>query len=412
MERRRRVLLALALVLAVAVAGALTVALVPSGPSLSPTWVSAPPAGAGGNHHQPAVGSVDGRTYVFAPISGTQVGPTCRLAALDADTGEVVWRHQVPPENCTVHAVADPSFTERNGRPALLITTTQNALFDLDPTSGDVRDRYDLDSYGYTPPMTVDLTPDDGEELLVVDARGTVQVIGADGRVVWREALGAYVWGTPAVGDLSGGGDPQVALGTSDGRLVVLDATGATVRQVDRPFESAITWLTSGQLDDDPARELVAATAGGQVVAVDGATGAVEWRRSFGSFAAVGAVGDGQGDGSTEVYAAAADGVVRALDGETGETEWERTVASSEVQMMPPPAFGDITGDGTEELVVASNDGRVAALDPASGRVLADYDRDGEIFVAPTLAAVDDDRGLEVVVIYVDGTVVRLDYEA
>lgn len=412
MDRRHQVLLALGVAVGLAAAGALAVTMVPSGPTLAETWASDPPDGAGGNHHAPAVGTVDGQPLVFAPLSGTHVGPACRLVALDAASGEAVWRHQVPPANCTVHAVADPTVAEWDGRQSVLVATTQNAVFDLDPTTGDERVRYELPAYGYSPPQVVDLVSGDGQELLIADARGTVQLIAANGTVVWRESFGAFVWTTPVVADVSGGGERQIALGTSDGRLLVLDRSGGTVREVAEPFDGSITWLTSGQLDDDPAVELVAATSSGQVVAVDGATGAVEWTRSFDRFAAVDAVGDGNGDGTSEVYATAADGVVRALDGATGETEWERTVATTDVQMMPPPAFGDVTGDGSEDLLVASNDGRMVAVNPASGSVLAEYTREGSVFETPVLADVDDDRGHEVFVIYADGTVVRLDYEA
>lgn len=411
MERRRAVLLGLGIAVLVAAVGAASVVLVPGGPTLAETWVSDPPEGAGGNHHGPAVGTVDGQPLVFAPISGTKTGPACRLVALDAADGGAVWRHQVPPEDCTVHAVADPTVAEWDGRQSVLVATTENAVFDLDPASGDVRERYALGSYGYTPPRVVDLSDDSGPELLIADARGTVQLIAANGSVVWSESFGAYVWATPVVADVSGGGGRQVAIGTSDGRLLVLDRTGGTVREIAAPFNGSITWMASGQLDDDPALELVAATSSGQVVAVDGATGAVQWRQAFDRFASVAAVADGTGDGSNEVYVAAADGIVRGLDGETGRVEWERTVATTDVQMMPPPVVGDVTGDGSEDLVVASNDGRVVALEPASGSVLAEYTREGTVFQKPTLADVDDDRALEVVVLYADGAVVRLDYQ-
>jgi outer membrane protein assembly factor BamB len=318
----------------------------------------------------------------------------------------------VPPANCTIHAVGDPTVAEWNGRQAVLVATTENALFDLDPVTGDVRDRYELSSYGYTSPQVVDLVSGGDDELLIVDARGTVQVIGTNGSVVWRQALGAYVWAHPIVWERADDGATRLALGTSDGRLFVWAADGSPVRAIEAPFDGAITWTTSGQLDDDPAPELVAATTKGQVVAVDGATGTVEWTRSFGSFAAVRAIGDAEADGANEVYATAADGVVRSLEGDTGRTLWEREVATTDVQMMPPPILGDVTGDAVEELVVASNDGRVFALDPAAGTLIADYDRDEAVFETPTLGDVDGDDQLEVFVIYASGHVVRLDFEA
>lgn len=412
MERRNAVLAGLGLALAVAASSALAVVLVPGGPSLETTWVHEPPAGATGNHHGPAVATVDGRPVVFAPLSGEQGSRACRLVALEGSTGEAVWRHGVPPADCTVHAVADPTVATWDGRQAVLVATTQRAVFDLDPASGDVRHRIDLPSYGYAPPLVADLAAPDGEELVVVDAGGTVTVVGADGTVVWRRGLDAHVWTTPVVGDLAGDGEPRLAFGTEDGRLLVLRGDGTTALEVAASLDGSVTWLAHGPLDDDAAVELVAATAGGDVVAVDAATGEVQWRRSFVTFAAVGPVTDGDGDGTPEVYVAAADGAVRALDGAAGQVEWTVQVADDEVQMMPPPALGDVTGDGLGDLVVASNDGRVVALDAATGATLADAPAEGRHFERPTLANLDGDAALEVVVIRASGRVVRYDYDA
>lgn len=412
MERRSAVLLGLGLVLAAAVAGALAVTFVPSGPTLVETWVHTPPEGAAGNHHGVAVAEVDGRPLVFAPISGEQVGPACRLVALEGATGEPVWRHRVPPGNCTVHAVADPTVADWDGRPSVLVATTERALFALDPATGAIRHRYGLPSYGYAPPLVSDLAPSPGEELVIVDARGTVQVLAADGTGVWQRSMGAYVWTTPVVGDLAADGEPRLAVGTSDGRLLVLRSDGSTALEVGDPFAGSVTWLTAAQLDEDRAIELVVATARGEVVALDAATGAVQWRNSFAEFAAVAATSDGDGDGTVEVYVTADDGAIRALDGSTGHEEWAVGVAESPVQMFAPPALGDVTGDGIDDLVVASNDGRVVALDPATGAALADARRDGRIFESPTLADLDDDGTEEVIVIYASGHVVRFDYAA
>lgn len=411
MERRTQVLLGLAVAIGVAASGALAVALIPGEPTFEATWVSEPPAEAGGNHHGPAVGTVDGETLVYAPISGQAGGPACGLVALDAENGESVWRHDVPPADCTVHAVADPTVTDWRGEPAVLVATTENAVFDLDPSSGAVRTQYDLSTYGYSPPQVVDLVPGGDPELVIADAKGTVLVLESNGSVAWQESFGGSVWATPVVAAVSGGGAPQVVIGTSEGRVVVLDRHGGIVRDIEDPIDGAVTWMTHGQLDDDPALEIVVGTTRGQVVALDGATGAVEWTESFDSFTAVRAVGDADGDGANEVFVTAADGVVRALDGETGQLNWEREVAASDVQMMPPPVLADVTGDGVAELVVASNDGRVVALEAASGTIVASYQRDRAIFEAPTFADVDDDRRQELFVIYDDGAVVRLDFE-
>ncbi|MFB6352949.1 MAG: PQQ-binding-like beta-propeller repeat protein [Halobacteriales archaeon] len=410
MERRARVLLGLGLLLAVAVAGALAVALLPAEPTLTTTWVADGPSDGGPVQHPPAVGAAGEGTLVFAALGGGDGGSTCQLRALDAAAGTPVWRYRVPPANCSARGVGAPAIATWRGRPTVFVATAERALLALDPASGEVRGRYPLAAAGDAPPVVADLSSGGGAEVLVVDAAGTVHVFAPNGSAVWRTPLRAPVRARPVVGDLSGGGGPQIAVGTGDGRLVVLDRTGSPVRRVEDPLDGAVGWLTSGQLDADPALELVAATAGGQVVAIDGATGAVEWERSFAGPAAVRAVGDADGDGRPEVFAVAGVGTVRSLAGDTGRTVWERTVTPAGGVL--PPVLGDVTGDGVAELVVATHNGRIVALEAGSGTRLATDERAGSVRAPPTLADVDGDARLEGFVGFVDGAVVRLDYEA
>lgn len=413
MEQRTRVLLGLGFLLAVAVTGALGVTLLSGEPSLGATWVRTPPDSADDNRHAPAIGTVDGQSLVYASLNGPGQGSPCQLETLAADTGEFVWRYRVPARNCSGGAVGEPTVAVWNGRPSAFVATAEHALLDLHPTTGAVRARYPLSAPGHTPPVVADLAPGDGDELVVADTSGTVHVFSPEESPVWRARLGSSVRARPVIGNLSGGGEPQVAVGTIDGRLVVLDRNGSPVRRIDAPFDGAITRLTSGELDGDPAMELVVSTVGGQVVVLDGATGAVEWARSFAPAAAVRAIGDADGDGRPEVFATTADGVVRSLSADTGRTVWEREVPPGEGGAIPPsPVYGDVTGDGVGELVVATNGGHVVVLEAASGTRIADHDRGGAIRGRPTLAEVDSDRRLELFVTYAGGVVVRLDYQA
>lgn len=171
----------------------------------------------------------------------------------------------------------------------------------------------------------------------------------------------------------------------------------------------AVTWSTVASLDGGPP-SVVVGTADGRVVALDGASGDRRWERQFEGFAAVHAVGDGDGDGTAEVYATASDGVVRALSADDGAVAWATNVTDRPVQMMPPPSLGDLDGDNPPELVVAGNRGTVSVLSPDDGAVLATYDRDVRVYARPTLADLDGDDRPEIVVMYGDGRVAALDY--
>lgn len=399
---------------ALAVAIVLGLGLV-GGPSddltLETRWVSDTGRDVNANHHAVAVGEIDNETMVYAPVSGRRDTEQCGLYAFYAN-GSRAWSYPVPPENCTIHSVADATTADYDddGEIEVLTATTEQAVHAFDGRTGAAKLRYNLTSYGYTRPVIADLTGDGQREIIVVDAFGTVSVIRPDGTTIWEKQLETYTWGQPAVADFDGDGDRELAVGIGgEGSLVLFEADGSVAWTRTEGIEGGVTWMNTGQADDDQPVEIVVATPAGSVLTIDGASGEQEWRRDFEAFAAVHAFGDGDGDGTPEVYATARDGILRAIDASTGDIEWTTTLTTERVQMMPPPTFGDVDGDGAPELVTASNDGSVSVVDPRSGEIRGQYERDAAIFTHPTTADLDGDGDDEILVIYGDGRVVVLD---
>jgi outer membrane protein assembly factor BamB len=382
-----------------------------SGGSLSVRWVSNTETAILGNHHAPAAGRIAGTGIVFAPISGAGGTHQCRLVAMNADTGTVRWQYQVPPANCTLHSVADPVLADFDGdsMKEVIATTTEEVVVAFDPLTGEREFRHNLTDYGYTQPIVTDLIGDETTELVVVDFRGTVFVFRPNGTTVWKKTLASQTEAQPAVGDFDADGAKEIAVATGK-RLVLVERNGTVAWNRTKPFDTSITWMTTGQADDDPPLEIVAATFGGTVIVLDG-TGTVQWQKDLGTLAAVHAFGDGDGDGTPEVYAVAQDGVLRSFNATSGRVEWTTQLTTAEVQMTPPPSMGDIDGDGNPELVAVTNNGIVSVVDPKSGDILASSKRDVPIYVHPTIANTDADDDAEVYVIYADGRVVALSYE-
>lgn len=360
------------------------------------------------NHHAPAAGRVADSGLVFAPISGTADTDQCALIGLSAATGTEQWRYTIPPANCTIHAVADPTLAEFDDTPFVLAATTEKQVIGLNPRTGTVGFRANLTAYGYTQPLVADFTSHQGREVVVVDVSGTVFVLRQDGSIVWTSRLGAYTWGQPAIGDYDNDGHDELVVGSGNGDLVLFDRTGTIVWN--RSFEGAITWIATGEFNDN-RYGIAAATTDGMVAMVDGQTGSIRWRKNFGAFAAVHAFGDGDGDGSAEVYAVAKDGRLRAVDAADGSVIWTTTLTTASVQMTPPPSLGDVTGDGAPELVAVTNNGIVSLIDPVTGEVLDTYRRDVAIWTHPTIADTDGDDALEIYVIYGDGRIVAFTAE-
>lgn len=377
------------------------------GAALDATWTSDTGTGIAANHHAVAVD--DGRVY--APISGADGTNDCALRALSAGTGTTLWSYGVPAANCTVHSVADPTVADADGDGSreVLAATTEREVTTFDPGSGAVGSRLRLSDYGYTKPVVADLSPASGPETVAVDVTGTAFVFGSNGTTLWRADLDEYVWAQPIVADFDADDEPELLVAGRAGDAVLFAGDGAVEWTRTAATDDAITWGTHGQADDDEALEAVLSTVDGDVVALDGRDGSVEWRETVGSFAAVHTLGDGDSDGTPEVYAAGRGGTVRAFDAASGTTEWETEVVAERVQMMPPPNLGDLDGDGDAEVLAAGNDGSVTVIDPATGDVVSTYARDVPIFTHATLADVDDDGAAEAFVMYADGRVVRLD---
>ena len=384
------------------------------GTETSVRWVSDTARSVAGNHHAPAVGTIDGQPFVYAPVSGDTDTDGCALIALNGTTGDRDWDHSIPAPHCTIHSVADPTVADYDSDSdrEVLVATTEDRLTAHDPRSGVVEFAYDLTSYGYTKPLVRDITGDERPEILVVDVNGTVAVARADGTTVWRRHLDSAVWAQPSVADFDGNGRLETAVATGGSReLHLFGHDGTPVWSSPVTFESSIAWMAKGQATEDAAREIVVATAnGGRVAAVDG-TGTRLWERDLGSFAAVHAVVDGDDDGTAEVYAVTDTGTLSSLTATNGTTEWQTKLTTADVQMMPPPAAGDVDGDGSLELVAPTNDGLVALVDPTSGDIVSTYERNAPVFTHPTLADVDGDGDVEAFVMYGRGRVVALDFE-
>ncbi|NHN58101.1 MULTISPECIES: PQQ-binding-like beta-propeller repeat protein [Halorussus] len=379
--------------------------------TLTAEWVSGTGREVTSNHHAVAAGRPGGRGMVYAPVSGRANTTQCALYGLSAANGSTDWTYAVPPADCTIHSVADPTLADYDddGTVEVLAGTTERAVVAVDPATGAVEFRRDLGSYGYSKPVVTDFVGDDAKEIIVVDAHGTVYVLRPNGSEVWSKKLDRYTWGQPAVADFDDDGDPELTVGVGgEGHLYLFERNGTVAWRRTDSLGGSITWLTTGQADGDPAREIVTATAAGGVAMFDGTDGRVEWERDFGRLAAVRALGDGDGDGAPEVYAVARDGKLRSIAVATGDVEWTTTLTTADVQMMPPPSLGDVDGDDSPELVAATNDGTVAVVDPVGGDVVARYERDVPVFAPPTLADVDADGRSEAFVIYGDGRVVAL----
>lgn len=403
------ILTTLAILFILIFAGVLgTGSIIGSSGTLTELWVTDTARDTTGNHHAPTAKRIANETLIVVPVNVPGSAGDCTLYAFDRELNEQ-WRTGMPDEDCNIHAFGDPTIVdlEGNGTDEVVVATTEGVVRVHDARTGEETFRRDLAGWGYAKPLVTDFTSNKGRELVVADLSGGVFVFDTDGTRLWNRSLSS-ITAPIVIDDFDANGAPELVVGEGK-NATLLGSDGSIAWQM--PIGGSVTWLTTGQADDDEAVEIVVTTTKGHVVAVDGATGQRDWSQQFDDMAAVYAFGDGDGDGQAEVYAVAEDGKLRALDASDGAIEWTTTLTTEDIQMTPPPALGDLDGDGQPELVAVSQDGVVSIVDPASGDILDSYKREVPIWMRPTLADLDSDSVPEIMVIYGDGRVVGLSYE-
>lgn len=331
-----------------------------------------------------------------------------------------VWVSDTPRENRANHhavgvgpdaevVVAPVAEIPRDG---VELTNSSCVVARLAPGDGAVRWRAGLPavnctSHALTEPAIADLDGDGDLEVAAATTEDALVARGAkDGREEWRVDLSTFGYGRPTVGNLTPAPGPEVVASDIRGGVVAATGEGRELWRVDLetlPPEQPTVWERPvvRDLDADGAPEVLLGTRGGPVVL--GADGDLEW---YAEGAAVHtATVRTDGDDAVEVVTAGTDGL-RAYDGATGDLEWERDLPGSRVRVA-----ADVDGDGSAAVLVGRTDGTVLAVDAATGETrwtTTVATGDGTGAVPPVLGDVDGDGTDELVAATNDGTVAVL----
>ncbi|ELZ56835.1 MULTISPECIES: PQQ-binding-like beta-propeller repeat protein [Halorubrum] len=372
-------------------------------------WESEPAAGDDGTGA--VIATVDGDPLLLRPAveNGSRV-----VSAAVVGTDETAWTVPVSGPDAERGGGDDANGSDDDpvgvsgltagtlgGDPVVALTTAPGSLVVVDATDGSRRFAVDVGGPGGLRPAIGDLTGDGNREVAAVSTDGSVRIVDGGGGSVAEASLSGEVDRRPLVVE------PDAEAGERGG-LAVLTSAGdpATVHLLDETGEARWT-ATPGV---NPLSWNAADSENGPVIALGGSNGNLETietsdgsvRYEIGLQDDPVAVGDADPGrvyvgGSGSVWAAS------LLD---GEVVWKQQYGAS--TRINEPRVGDIDGDGDIGPVAVNRNGEVLAM-TRSGSVTARGGPEAVVYGGPLFADVTGDGGDEVVVVADDGTAVALD---
>jgi len=260
-----------------------------------------------------------------------------------------------------------------------------------------------------------DMDPDrPGREIVTARYDGKVrQFAGPDGAILWERLITsglpteAPIDSSPAIGDVDADGDLDVVLGTHSRTVVCLDADGSR-RWSFLTGDEVHASPALADLDGDGDLEVVIGSDDGRLYFLDGDengngsidTGEHQSVALSGRVRSSAAIGDLDGDGSLEIVVADDGGylhAIRHVPPASPEFLWSTRLRAPS---RSSPALADRHQDGVLYIYVGAEDGHLYFVYGPQGLILERVDLGGgPIPTSPTVADIDGDGRLEVLVI-------------
>ena len=222
-----------------------------------------------------------------------------------------------------------------------------------------------------------DVHPAGGLETLVAVMDGWLYCFGADGDLIWRFHGDRFRVGPPTIGDVDGDGFAEVLYGTDNGSIYCLTGLGDVKWRYSEFAPYGRSGITLADLrGDSRVSVLITRSNTGNatcLMALDGATGAFQWRKSdvMQSYVAI-ATADLDGDGVLEILHGDKGNWLYCTNAD-GSERWRTELAGRGIFFAP--AIADCTGDGVPEILVGMRDtdphvGACAFVVGADGRII------------------------------------------
>lgn len=365
-------------------------------------WESAPAAAEGDDGSGAVVATMDGDPLVLQPA----VADGERTIRATVAGGAVAWETPVGDRVGAGDGTDPPAVSglvtgTLGGGDAVAFTTGSGALVVFNAADGTDRFTVDLGGPSGLRPAMGDIDGDGDTEIAAATTDGRVVAVDAAGETVFRTAFEASVERRPLAVDFDGADDDgnvtrglAVATATDSERTIsLLDERGQT-RWSTTPSVTPFTW-SAADSRDGPVIALGGTNGNVETIdAVDGGT-----RYEIGLQDLPVAVGDAD-PGRIHV---AGSGSVWAVDLLDGEVVWKQQYGGD--TRVNTPRIGDVTGDGSPGPVAVNRDGGMLALNQ-QGEPVSRGDVGAVVYSGPLFADVTGDGSEDVLVVTQTGRVV------
>lgn len=259
----------------------------------------------------------------------------------------------------------------------------------------------------WSSPALGDVDGDGRVEVVVGSDNGNIYILdGNTGQPKWIFPTSARVRASPTIDDIDGDGRPEIVVGS--GIMYALDAKNQRAKWSFPLQTTTFSSVAVGDIDGDGRKEVVFGSYDNNLYALDGATGQLQWEffpRS--QIESSPAIADIDGDGQMEVVvgvgsiADVGDKGVYALRGSNGTIKWVHDLGANQ-RIISSPAIGDVDGDGQLEVAIGTNTNQLlvfAGKGNGTDAVIK-YEHTAGNFIesSPGIADIDGDGRMEIVV--------------
>jgi len=237
----------------------------------------------------------------------------------------------------------------------------------------------------------------DGITISAADFPGFPYPLGTEGvdwDVLWIVKTDGEVWATPAIADVDNDGTLEVVIGSTDGKLYIVNGINGGVETSISIGSAIYASAALANLDGDAYLEIVVGATDGKIYCFqwDGKNIKTEWTYSTGgAIYSSASVGDVDGDGSFEIILGSTDGKIYCLSS-SGGFEWSYTTGGA-IYSSPALANRETKGLG---IYIGSTDAYLYLIS-GSGSLVDRFLTYGQIRTSPAVADIDGDGKLEIV---------------